>query len=203
MLTWRAHVLGLACRSFLQDLIFPDLRSLLKFLATDNNKALFQLPHVPVGDRILFKHHRKYYSVLQDGMDVVLSFLEVCGVLLGKPEVSLDLFLPNRSNRDFKLKYLKKLFATNNILCLQEVHLGFFGTFIPENENAGGSAICSDRDILLEEAIVTLLITCQGLDHLVNIQSGRHHLVVGNVHFEPELTPALAFISRWDGQYFG
>ena len=64
----------------------------------------------------------------------------------------------------------------------------FFGTLIPENENAGGSAICIHRDLVPEEAIVTHLITCQGRDHLVNIQSGRHNLVVVNVHFEPELT---------------
>ena len=51
----------------------------------------------------------------------------------------------------------KKLFDHNNIICLQEVHgkdeflqaiqvLGprfwLFGTFLPDNENAGGSAIC-------------------------------------------------------------
>ena len=35
---------------------------------------------------------------------------------------------------------------------------------------------------------MTHLITCQGRDHLVNIQSGRHNLVIVNVHFEPELT---------------
>ena len=108
-----------------------------------------------------------------------------------------------QKNREFKLKYLKKLFDTNNILCLQEVHgkdeylqaiqvlaprFWFFGTFIPVNENAGGSAICIHRDILPEEAIVTHLMTCQGCDHLVNIESGRHNLAIVNVHFEPELT---------------
>ena len=61
--------------------------------------------------------------------------------------------------------------------CLQEVHgrdeylqavqvldprFLFFGTFFPENANEGGSATCIHRD-LLEEAIVTHLITCQGL----------------------------------------
>ena len=66
--------------------------------------------------------------------------------------------------------------------------ISFFGTFIRENENAGGSAICIHRDILPEEAIVTHLITCQGRDHLVNLQSGRHNLVNVNVHFEPELS---------------
>ena len=48
--------------------------------------------------------------------------------------------------------------------------------------------LCIHRDLLPEEAIVTHLITCQGRDHLVNIRSERHSLVIVNVHFEPELT---------------
>ena len=97
-----------------------------------------------------------------------------------------------QKNREFKLKYLKKLFATKNILCLQEVHgkdeylqtiqvlaprfcFFFWYLFFTENENVGGSAICIHRDILPEEATVTHLITCQGL---VNIQFGRHNLVM-------------------------
>ena len=63
-----------------------------------------------------------------------------------------------------------------------------FGSFLPDNENAGGSAICIDRDLLPEEAIATHVVTCQGRDHLVNIRSGRHNLVIVNVHFEPEHT---------------
>ena len=63
-----------------------------------------------------------------------------------------------------------------------------FWYFFPENENAGGSAICIHKDLLPEEAIVTHLIICQGRVHLVNIQSGRHSLVFVNVHFELELT---------------
>ena len=35
---------------------------------------------------------------------------------------------------------------------------------------------------------MTHLITCQGSDHLVNIQFGRHNFVIVNVHFEPEHT---------------
>ena len=66
--------------------------------------------------------------------------------------------------------------------------LVFFGTLTPENENAGASAICIHRDILPEEAIVTHLVACHDSDHLVNIQSGGHNLVIVNVHFEPELT---------------
>ena len=63
-----------------------------------------------------------------------------------------------------------------------------FGTFLPDNENAGGSAICINRDLLPEDALVTHVVTCQSRDHLVNIRSWRHNLVSVNVHFEPELT---------------
>ena len=66
--------------------------------------------------------------------------------------------------------------------------VSFSGTFFPGNENAGGSAICIHRDLLPEEAIVTHLITCQGREHIVNIQSGRQSLLIVNVHFERELT---------------
>ena len=66
--------------------------------------------------------------------------------------------------------------------------LRLFGTFLPDNENAGGSAICIHRDLLPEETIVLHVVTCQGRDHLVNIRSGRHNLVIVNVHFEPVLT---------------
>ena len=48
-----------------------------------------------------------------------------------------------------------------------------FGTFLPDNENAAESAICILRDIVLEGAIVTHVITCQGRDHLVKVQLGR------------------------------
>ena len=64
----------------------------------------------------------------------------------------------------------------------------FFGTFLPDNENAGGSAVFIHLDLPPEEALVTHLITCHGRDHLVNIQSERHSLVIVNVHFEPDLT---------------
>ena len=58
----------------------------------NNNEALFQLPHAPVGGRMLFSH-LKYNRVLQVGMRVAIFLMEVCGVLLGTPEVSLDLCL--------------------------------------------------------------------------------------------------------------
>ena len=114
----------------------------------------------------------------------------------------LGLAFSKQRNSEFKLKYLKRL-LDNNIICLQEVHgkdeflqaiqvlaprFRLFGTFLPDNENAGGSAICIHRDLLLEDAIASHVITCPGRDHLVNIRSGRHNLVIVNIHFEPELT---------------
>ena len=48
-----------------------------------------------------------------------------------------------------------------------------FGTFIPGNENAGGSDMCIRKVLLPEAGIVTHMVTCQGRDHLVNAQSGR------------------------------
>ena len=63
-----------------------------------------------------------------------------------------------------------------------------FGTFIPNNESAGGSAVCIHEDLLPEGAIVTHVIACQGRDRIVNVQSGRKHLVIATVHFKPELT---------------
>ena len=95
---------------------------------------------------MLFKHHHRFYSVLQGGMDVAPSFPKDCDVLLGTPWALLDVFSPDRrtESSEFKLKYLKKLSDSNNIICLQEVHgkdeylqpiqvlaprFRFFGTF--------------------------------------------------------------------------
>ena len=182
---------------------FPDLSCLLKFPAANNNKVPFQLLNVLAGDRMLFTHNHRYYNVLQGGMDVAPSFPKACDVCIAWNTRGLvGSVFSKQKNREFKLKYLKRLFDANNILCLQEVHgkdeylqairvlaprFLFFGTFIPDNENAGGSAICIHRDFLPEEAIVTHLTTCQCRDHFVNIQSGRHNFVIVNVHLESEL----------------
>ena len=106
-------------------------------------------------------------------------------------------------NRESKLNYLQKLLDHNNIICLQEVlgkdeflqaiqvlapRFRLFGTFLPDNENAGGSAICIHRNLLPEDTLVTHVVTSQGRDHLVTIRSGQHNLVIVNVRFEPELT---------------
>ena len=152
---------------------------------------------------MFFTHNRRYYNVLQGGMGVVPSSPKACDVLLGTPGASLDLFSPDKRTENSNSPIFKKLLDKNNIICLQEVHgkdeflqaiqvlaprFRLFGTFLPDDENAGGSAMCIHKGLLPEEAIVTRMITSQGRDHLVNIQSGRHNLVIDNVHFEPELT---------------
>ena len=87
----------------------------LMFPATNNNEALFQFPHVSVGDRMLFKHHRRYYSVLQVGTDVALSFPEVCGVLFGISGVSLDLFSPDKGTENSNSNILKNSWTTTTL----------------------------------------------------------------------------------------
>ena len=76
--------------------------------------------------------------------------------------------LSRQRNREFKLKHLKRLLDNSNITCLQEVHgkdeflqtiqvlaprFRLFGTFVPDNENAGRSAICIRIDLLPEELL--------------------------------------------------
>ena len=188
----------------MQDLINPALPPHLRIPTTNIKKALFQLPHAPVGNRMLFNHLR-YSMVLQVGIPVATSPMEVCDVSSGTLGVSLGRFFSSQKNRELKLKYFRKLLDNNNITCLQEGHgedvflqaiqvlaprlsFFFFCIFIPGNEDAGGSAICIHKDLLPEDAIVTQMITCQGCDHIVNVQSGRKNLVIVNVHFEQELT---------------
>ena len=92
------------------------------FPATNNNEVLFQLLHALSGDRVLFKYHRRYYNVLQGGMDVAPSFPKACDVLLGTPGGLLDLFSPDKGIENSNSNISKKLLDNNNIICLQEVH---------------------------------------------------------------------------------
>ena len=57
------------------------------------------------------------------------------------------------------------------------------GTFIPKNVNAGGPAICIQKDFLLDDALVT---------HIVNIRSRCRNPVIGNVHFQKYMLPPKA-----------
>ena len=130
------------------------------------------------------------------------SFPKACDVFLGTLGALLDLFSPNRRTESPN-SIISKNSLDHNIICLQEVHgkneclpaiqvlaprFRLFGTIHLDSEYAGGSAICIHRDLLLEDALVTHVVTCHGRDHLVNSQSGRHNLVIVNVHFEPERT---------------
>ena len=67
-------------------------------------------------------------------------------------------------------------------------HFRVYGTFIPNNLNAGRSAICIHENLLPEGAIVAHVVTCQGRDHIVTMQSGARNLVVVSVHLKPDLT---------------
>ena len=168
------------------------------FPAANDDEVLFQFLHVPAGDTLPFIHNRRFYNVLQGGMGVAPFFSGGLRCITWNTMGLVGSVFSRQRNREFKLKYLKRLLDNNNIICLQEVHgrdeffqaiqvlalrFRLFGTLLPDNENAGRSAICIHRDFLPEEAI-----TCQGRDHLVNIRSERHNLVIANVHFEPELT---------------
>ena len=66
-----------------------------------------------------------------------------------------------------------------------------FGTFMLNNVNAGGSAICIRRNLLPDHAVVSHVTTFEGRDHIVTIRSGERVLVVVlvvvNVHFELDL----------------
>ena len=62
-----------------------------------------------------------------------------------------------------------------------------FGTFTPNNVNAGGSAMRIRKNFLLDGAIITHIAICQGRDHIVTIRSGVSVMVIVHVHFEPDL----------------
>ena len=122
------------------------------------------------------------------------------GFIIWNTRGLLDLCSPDEGTESSN-SYLKRLFDT--IFRLQEVHgkdeflqaiqvlvpkFRLSGTFLVDNENAGGTAICIHRHLLLEEALVAHLITCQGRHHLVNIQPERQNLVIVNVDFELALS---------------
>ena len=98
-----------------------------------------------------------------------------------------------QSSRERKHNYFTRLTQNNDIVCFQETHgkdefLQAFQVLMPNNVNAGGSAICINKDLLPEGTFATHVVTRQGRDHIVNIRTGGRNFVVGNVHFEPDLT---------------
>ena len=133
----------------LADPILPDHRFVLMFPVANNHEVLFQLLYALSGDRVLFKHSRRYYNILQGGMDVAPSFPKAYDVLLGTPGALLDQFSPDKGIENSNSNISKKLLDHNNIICLQEVHgkdeflqaiqvlaprFRLFGTFLPVNE---------------------------------------------------------------------
>ena len=174
------------------------------FLAAYNNGVRFQLLYALSGDKVLFKHNRRYYNVLQGGMDVAPSFPKACDDYLEHPGPLLDLFSPGKGIGEFKLKISQKnswitttsfvsrkymertsFFKLSRCLLRDFDSLVHFFLIMKMREDRQSAFTA---DLLLEEAIVTHVVTCQGRDHLVNIRSRRHSLVIVNVHFEPELT---------------
>ena len=169
---------------------------------TNIPKTFFQLSHIYVGGAMLFNHLR-YSKILRVGIHVATSLMAVCDVLLGTLGVSLGRFFLHKetenSSSTISGNSLKTTMSsvsrryTGRMRFLQAIQVWaprfkLFGTFILGNENPGVSATCIHKDLLPEDAFVTHVITSQGRDHIVNVQSGRKNLVIVNVHFEPELT---------------
>ena len=153
----------------LQDSINPDLLSLLKFPTTNTNEALFQLPHVPVGDRMLFNHHPRYDSALQVGMDVAISLPGSAVYYLEHQGVSLDQFFASRRTENSNSNISRSYLTTTTFYVSQEVH---------------------GRD---ESFVMVIDGRRENLRHVANTEwvelaFQRIDIVIVNVHCEPELT---------------
>ena len=86
---------------------------------------------------------------------MVLSSPKACDVLLRTPGASLDLFLQDKGNREFKLNDLKKTWITTSFVftrCMERASFFklfrcwlrdfvYLVVFFPGNENLGGSAM--------------------------------------------------------------
>ena len=108
------------------------------------------------------------------GIHVASFPMEVYDVLLGTLGASLGRFFLHKET-ELTLDYFGKLFRNQFLQAFQVWGSRFrlFGTFILDNENAGGSAKCIHKDFSVDDAFVTHMITCQGRDHIVNVQSGQ------------------------------
>ena len=136
----------------LADSMLPDPHFIMMIPAAYNNEVPFQLLYTPA-DRVPFTHNLRYYNVLQ-GWDGCGSFLSegLRCITLNTMGLVGSVFSRQR-NREFKLKYLKRLLDNNSIICLQDVHgkdevflqaiqvlapkFRLFGTFLPDNEECG------------------------------------------------------------------
>ena len=163
--------------TLLADPILPDPHFLLMLPEANNNELLSQLLNVLAGNRVFFTHNRRYYNVLQGGMDVVSFLSEGLRCITWNTRGLVGSNFSRQRNRESKLNCFKKLLDHNNIICLQEVHgqdefLQAIQVLAP---HIFGSLVLfflitkmrEDRlDLLSEEAIVTHVVTCQGRDHL-------------------------------------
>ena len=119
------------------------------------NKVLVQLLNVLAGDRVLFTHNRRYYNVLQGGMDVVVSFPKACDALLGTPGSLLDLFSPDKGTESPSSIISKKTLGP------QQHHLSP-GSAWKGRVSSRDSITCSTfRKALTNESSLTLVITRQ------------------------------------------
>ena len=127
--------------------------------------------------------------------------LPLCCLKHSRSLVGAVLF--SKTNRELKLNYFGKLIEKNNVICFRR-YTGRMNSFRlsrcgPRDSDylvrsfltmrmQKDQLFCIHKDLLLEGAIVSHVITCQGRDHVVNILSVCKYLVIVIVHFELELT---------------
>ena len=95
--TWNMWKLPCFCADF------PDLRCFLRFPAANNTKVLFQFPHVPVGDRMLFQAqpHILQHTTGWDGCGPFLS--ESIRCMSRNTRGLVGSVFSRQRNREFKL----------------------------------------------------------------------------------------------------
>ena len=125
--------------------------------------------HTFLLETILFRHHRRYYSVLQGGMDVALSFPEACGVLFGTQGAWLDLFLQTEEQKGQTQKSQGSSLTTTT---------SYVSSKCMERTRISRLFRCRLRGLL--GYLSRPRSPCE--------HTGRHKLFIVNVHFEPELT---------------
>ena len=142
-------------------------------------------------------HHMKHNEVVCIGTQVSIFLMAVFHVSPGIQEGLLHLRflhkLPGKENRTTSVNVpeattssaYKKFSGKDEFLHALQIlapRFQLFGTFIPNNANAGGSAVCIQKDLLPYDAIQKHVVTCQGRDRIVNIRSGCRSPVVVNLN---------------------
>ena len=151
------------------------------------------------GDVMLF-NLLKYSSPAGKGIHVPIYLKEAFDVHRGMREVPLGSTACSQTSREQKHHYVKRLADKNDVVCLQETrgkeefvqalqelhsHLRMFGKFIPDNVNAGGSAILIHKGLLPDHAVIAHETTQQERDHVIRIRTDESAPVITNVHLEP------------------